>query len=249
VYAFFPFLAEGGHSSTPVQVVLTTIVTQCPSSSLAPTALAQLNAAVDLFATVASNFRAEKTLASNSIPSFDIPSHSLPQATLDSLRVKAQEILVAYRAGSVPASQRGSPTSPTGEEGPHPALGASTRVILRRPASDADPEAALAARLAFMRTHLGLDMSAMGMAAAAAAGHAGSTDGSANAASGSSGSMTSLSSSAGSSPGPSRPEYDAFVAQLQGIPVVPNTPVEGLAAVFPDYFPGYAPPLRASWEN
>ncbi len=46
----------------PPQVVLGSIVTRCPSMSLAPSALVQLDSACELFSKVAKTFRAEKVL-------------------------------------------------------------------------------------------------------------------------------------------------------------------------------------------
>lgn len=46
------------------QVILGSIVTRCPSLTLAPSALVQLDSACDLFAKVAPGFRAEKVLVS-----------------------------------------------------------------------------------------------------------------------------------------------------------------------------------------
>lgn len=44
------------------QIILGSIVTQCPSMSLAPSALVQLDSACDLFAKAANFFQAEKVL-------------------------------------------------------------------------------------------------------------------------------------------------------------------------------------------
>ena len=45
-----------------LQIILGSIVTRCPSMSLAPSALVQLDSACDLFSKTAKNFHAEKVL-------------------------------------------------------------------------------------------------------------------------------------------------------------------------------------------
>ena len=49
-------------------IVLGSIVTRCPSLSLAPSALVQLDSACELFAKAAHGFRAAKVLASAPLP-------------------------------------------------------------------------------------------------------------------------------------------------------------------------------------
>jgi hypothetical protein len=52
------------------QIILGSIVTRCPSMSLAPSALVQLDSACELFGKAAHGFRAEKVLVST-LPSVD----------------------------------------------------------------------------------------------------------------------------------------------------------------------------------
>jgi len=47
---------------TCAQIVLGSIVTRCPSMSIAPSALQQLDSACELFSVAASGFRADKVL-------------------------------------------------------------------------------------------------------------------------------------------------------------------------------------------
>ncbi|GBE86514.1 fungal-specific transcription factor domain-containing protein [Sparassis latifolia] len=94
-------------------IILGSIVTRCPSMSLAPSALAQLDGACDLFAKTAHYFRAEKVLA-----------------IMLNLREKAHASLSAYR--NTPPSRAGSlsePTTPANDNDELNILGGRTRLV------------------------------------------------------------------------------------------------------------------------
>lgn len=55
-----------------LQIVLGSMVTRCPSMSLAPSALVQLNAACELFAKAADGFGAQKVLVSSTSYWFEL---------------------------------------------------------------------------------------------------------------------------------------------------------------------------------
>lgn len=58
------YLAKFSGRTTSDQIVLGSIVTRCPSMSLAPSALVQLDSACELFSKAAPGFRANKVLVS-----------------------------------------------------------------------------------------------------------------------------------------------------------------------------------------
>ncbi|KAI9064180.1 hypothetical protein FKP32DRAFT_1570746 [Trametes sanguinea] len=94
-------------------IILGSIVTRCPSMSLAPSALVQLDSACELFRKTAPGFRAEKVL--------DIMMR---------LREKAHASLAAYR--NTPPSRPGTlsePTTPADDNDELSTLGGKTRLV------------------------------------------------------------------------------------------------------------------------
>ncbi|KAH6916246.1 fungal-specific transcription factor domain-containing protein [Coprinopsis sp. MPI-PUGE-AT-0042] len=101
-------------------IVLGSIVTRCPSMSLAPSALVQLDSACELFSKAARGFRATKVLS--------IMMH---------LREKAHYSLEEYRRGNGSPLSRmnpGDPSSPADEDDELSILGGKTRLV-----SDGEP--------------------------------------------------------------------------------------------------------------
>jgi hypothetical protein len=64
-----PFVFPDWCIESPAQIVLGSIVTRCPSMSLAPSALVQFDSACELFSKAARSFRAQKVLVG------DMPHH------------------------------------------------------------------------------------------------------------------------------------------------------------------------------
>ncbi|KAI0044511.1 hypothetical protein FA95DRAFT_1522724, partial [Auriscalpium vulgare] len=97
-------------------IILGSIVTRCPSLSLAPSALVQLDSACELFSKAARGFRAEKVLN-----------------IMIGLREKAHASLKAFREGkSSPATRIGSPAdsdAPMDDDDELATLGGKTRLI------------------------------------------------------------------------------------------------------------------------
>ncbi|KAI0763745.1 fungal-specific transcription factor domain-containing protein [Trametes elegans] len=94
-------------------IILGSIVTRCPSMSLAPSALVQLDSACDLFAKTATGFHAEKVLG-----------------IMMRLREKAHMSLSAYR--NTPPSRPGTlsePTTPADDNDELSTLGGKTRLV------------------------------------------------------------------------------------------------------------------------
>lgn len=68
-YLFFALGSREPDADT-VKIILGSIVTRCPSMSLAPSALVQLDSACELFSKAARGFRAGKVLVSASYNNF-----------------------------------------------------------------------------------------------------------------------------------------------------------------------------------
>ncbi|TFY72315.1 hypothetical protein EVG20_g695 [Dentipellis fragilis] len=99
-------------------IILGSIVTRCPSMSLAPSALVQLDSACDLFGKAARGFRAEKVL--------DI---------MVKLREKAHLSLQAFRDGKSSVSRNSSASEPqtsADEEDELFTLGGKTRLVAKK---------------------------------------------------------------------------------------------------------------------
>ncbi|OBZ66412.1 GTP-binding protein Rho3 [Grifola frondosa] len=97
-------------------IILGSIVTRCPSMSLAPSALVQLDSACDLFAKTARHFHAEKVLG-----------------IMLRLREKAHASLVAYR--NTPPSRHGTlsePSTPADDNDELNILGGRTRLVAQK---------------------------------------------------------------------------------------------------------------------
>ncbi|KAF5369221.1 hypothetical protein D9757_010028 [Collybiopsis confluens] len=98
-------------------IILGSIVTRCPSMSLAPSALLQLDSACELFSKAANGFKANKVL----------------NIMLD-LRLRAHESLEEFRKGSKLGSSL-EPLTPTNENDELAILGGKTRLVKKEPGS------------------------------------------------------------------------------------------------------------------
>lgn len=102
-------------------IILGSIVTRCPSMSLAPSALVQLDSACELFSKAASGFRANKVLS-----------------IMLSLQQRAHHCLDEFRKGRSPPASRQStilePTTPD-ETDELAVLGGRTRLVKKEPTS------------------------------------------------------------------------------------------------------------------
>ncbi|KZT27790.1 hypothetical protein NEOLEDRAFT_1059869 [Neolentinus lepideus HHB14362 ss-1] len=102
-------------------IILGSIVTRCPSMSLAPSALVQLDSACELFAKAARGFRAQKVLT-----------------IMLRLKEKAHSSLAAFREGkSSPTALRlpqspSEPPTPVDDDDELSTLGGKTRVVARK---------------------------------------------------------------------------------------------------------------------
>ncbi|TFK51693.1 hypothetical protein OE88DRAFT_1658274 [Heliocybe sulcata] len=101
-------------------IILGSIVTRCPSMSLAPSALVQLDSACELFAKAARGFRAQKVLT-----------------IMLRLKEKAHSSLAAFREGkSSPTALRlpppSEPPTPVEDDDELSTLGGKTRVVARK---------------------------------------------------------------------------------------------------------------------
>ncbi|KAF8899636.1 fungal-specific transcription factor domain-containing protein [Gymnopilus junonius] len=99
-------------------IILGSIVTRCPSMSLAPSALVQLDSACELFSKAASGFRANKVLS--------IMLH---------LQEKAHFSLEEFRRGKGSPMTRfnpSSPTTPDGDDDELNVLGGKTRLVTKK---------------------------------------------------------------------------------------------------------------------
>ncbi|KAI0321021.1 fungal-specific transcription factor domain-containing protein [Amylostereum chailletii] len=103
-------------------IILGSIVTRCPSLSLAPSALVQLDSACELFAKAARGFRAEKVLS-----------------IMTSLREKAHTSLQNFRDGKGLGGRYGADSEPMDEEDELTTLGGKTRLIAKRPTTSQPP--------------------------------------------------------------------------------------------------------------
>ncbi|THU88687.1 hypothetical protein K435DRAFT_761640 [Dendrothele bispora CBS 962.96] len=103
-------------------IILGSIVTRCPSMSLAPSALVQLDSACELFGKASGNFRAGKVLE-----------------IMQRLQVRAHESLESYRKGLkiVPARHGSSsePPTPVDDNDELAVLGGKTRLVKKEPGS------------------------------------------------------------------------------------------------------------------
>ncbi|KAJ7576797.1 hypothetical protein C8J56DRAFT_971614 [Mycena floridula] len=100
-------------------IVLGSIVTRCPSMSLAPSALVQLDSACELFEHAAPGFKADKVLN-----------------IMQKLQAKAHMSLNEFRKGRSPTlSRHGEPSSPVDENDELSMLGGKTRLVKKEPTS------------------------------------------------------------------------------------------------------------------
>jgi hypothetical protein len=117
------------------QIILGSIVTRCPSMSLAPSALGQLDSACELFSKAAPGFRAQKVLVSSSLFSFYLCSFMhICQSVMLRLQEKAHISLNEFRNGKVSARSRHPTTSGLrrpDEDDELSALGGTTRLITK----------------------------------------------------------------------------------------------------------------------
>lgn len=118
-------------------IVLGSIVTRCPSMSLAPSALVQLDSACELFSKAANGFRANKVLV-NMFPwikslylEFDVSA----QHIMERLQQKAHTSLNDFRKGKgSPIGRHGSssePLTPVDENDELATLGGKTRLVAK----------------------------------------------------------------------------------------------------------------------
>ncbi|KAF5355299.1 hypothetical protein D9758_005984 [Tetrapyrgos nigripes] len=103
-------------------IILGSIVTRCPSMSLAPSALVQLDSACELFSRASGNFRAEKVLE-----------------IMGRLQARAHESLETYRQGTKTSPVRNGsssdPPTPVNDNDELAVLGGKTRLVKKEPGS------------------------------------------------------------------------------------------------------------------
>ncbi|KII85775.1 hypothetical protein PLICRDRAFT_56260 [Plicaturopsis crispa FD-325 SS-3] len=109
-------------------IVLGSIVTRCPSMSLAPSALVQLDSACELFSKAAPGFRAQKVLA-----------------IMLRLQEKAHYSLTEFRNGKSPVSARSAyppePLTPDDQDDELSTLGGKTRLVAKKEYTSPSPPA------------------------------------------------------------------------------------------------------------
>jgi hypothetical protein len=99
-------------------IILGSIVTRCPSMSLAPSALVQLDSACELFSKAANGFKANKVL----------------KIMLD-LRIRAHDSLDEFRKGSKTSPGRLDRLTPSEDNDELAMLGGRTRLVKKEPGS------------------------------------------------------------------------------------------------------------------
>jgi hypothetical protein len=121
-------------STEESKIILGSIVTRCPSMSLAPSALGQLDSACELFSKAAPGFRAQKVLVSSSLFLILFMFMHIYQSVMLRLQEKAHISLNEFRNGKVSARSRHPATSGlrrTDEDDELSALGGTTRLVTK----------------------------------------------------------------------------------------------------------------------